>query len=416
MKNLFLLVLAITAQSFLFSQTTTEKINVATTQLASVDLQRLKLLEKIETYKLGKIQEDLDLIGLPAAQNGDEIVHHSALTLAYADKFEQARWVAHIITEDVVSGTVFRTNDFRPDEKVAAGSAVEADYFLKKMKADSTWAYDAFGYDRGHLAPSADFRWSKTALSESYYYSNMSPQLAVFNRGAWGNLEDAFRGYLYRNPGTSLYVVTGPVLTNDLPVIERGINKVSIPAMYWKAVLDLNNKKAIGFMMPNQNISQPLSTFALSINDIEKATGLDLFNKLPIALQESLEKQTNTTDWLPQVNTLEIEPLNQEKMPRNHFNTLVAGQMMGQAEAVSVCGTVVGARLSKAGNVLINLDKQFPNQVFTVFVKKENLLNFNYDVVEVLKNKIVCVKGKVINQGGVATMYIQNQNDIKVQE
>ena len=405
-----------TAQSILFSQTTTEKINVATTQLASMDLQRLKLLEKIETFKLGKIQEDLDLIGLPAAQNGDEIVHHSALTLAYANKFEQARWVAHIITEDVTRGTVFRTNDFRPDEKVAAGSAVEADYFLKKMKADSTWSYDAFGYDRGHLAPSADFRWSKTALSESYYYSNMSPQLAAFNRGAWGDLEDAFRGYLYRNPGTSLYVVTGPILTNGLPVIEKGINKVSIPAMYWKAVLDLNNKKAIGFMMPNQNISQPLSTFAVSINDIEKATGLDLFNKLPTALQESLEKQTNTADWLPQVNTLDIEPLNQEKMPRNHFNTLVAGQMMGQVEAVSVCGTVVGARLSKTGNVLINLDKQFPNQVFTVFVKKENLLNFNYDVVEVLKNKIVCVKGKVINQGGVATIFIQNQNDIKVEE
>lgn len=112
---------------------------------------------------------------------------------------------------------------------------------------------------------------------------------------------------------------------------------------------------------------------------------------------------------------LGIEPMNQEKMPRNHFNTLVAQQWLGQAEAINVCGTVVGARLSKAGNVLINLDKQFPNQVFTAFVKKENLLNFNYDLVEVLKNKVVCVKGKVINQGGVTTMYIQNQNDIIVQ-
>lgn len=416
MRNLLLLALAITVRSFLFAQTTAEKINIATAQLVSIDLQRLKLFEKIETYKLGKIQEDLDLIGLPAAQSGDEIIHHSALTLAYADKFEQARWVTHIITEDVTKGTVFRTNDFRPDEKVSTGSAVEADYFLKKMKTDSTWAYDAFGYDRGHLAPSADFRWSKTALSESYYYSNMSPQLAEFNRGAWGDLEDAVRGYLYRNPGTSLYIVTGPILTNGLPVIERGKHNVSIPAMYWKAVLDLNNKKAIGFMMPNQSITQPLAAFAVSINEIEKATGLDLFNKLPIALQESLEKQTNTTDWLPQVNTLDIEPMSQEKMPRNHFNTLIAGQMMGQTEVVNVCGTVVGARLSKAGNVLINLDKQFPNQVFTVFVKKENLLNFNYDLIEVLKNKVVCVKGKVINQGGVATMYIQNQNDITVQE
>ncbi len=411
-----LFVLAITARSFLFAQTTAEKITTATAQLVSIDLQRLKLFEIIETYKLAKIQEDLDLIGLPAAMRGDEIIHHSALTLAYAEKFEQARWVAHIITQDVTKGTVLRTNDFRADEKVSTGSAVEADYFLKKMKTDSTWAYDGFGYDRGHLAPSADFRWSKTALSESYYYSNMSPQLAEFNRGAWGNLEDAVRGYLYRNPATSLYIVTGPLLADNLPVIERGINKVSIPAMYWKAVLDFDNKKAIGFMMPNQNITQPLAAFAVSVNEIEKATGLDLFNKLPIDLQETLEKQKNITDWLPQVNTLDIEPLSQEKMARNHFNTLIAAQMMGQTSVVNVCGTVVGARLSKAGNVLINLDKQFPNQVFTVFVKKENLLNFNYDLVEVLKNKVVCVKGKVINQGEVATMYIQNQNDITVQE
>jgi len=411
-----LFVLAITARSFLFAQTTAEKITTATAQLVSIDLQRLKLFEIIETYKLAKIQEDLDLVGLPAAQSGDEIIHHSALTLAYAEKFEQARWVAHIITQDVTKGTVLRTNDFRADKKVSTGSAVEADYFLKKMKTDSTWAYDGFGYDRGHLAPSADFKWSKTALSESYYYSNMSPQLAEFNRGAWGNLEDAIRGYLYRNPATSLYIVTGPLLADNLPVIERGINKVSIPAMYWKAVLDFDNKKAIGFMMPNQNITQPLAAFAVSVNEIEKATGLDLFNKLPIDLQETLEKQKNIIDWLPQVNTLDIEPLSQEKMARNHFNTLIAAQMMGQTGVVNVCGTVVGARLSKAGNVLINLDKQFPNQVFTVFVKKENLLNFNYDLVEVLKNKVVCVKGKVINQGEVATMYIQNQNDITVQE
>jgi len=65
--------------------------------------------------------------------------------------------------------------------------------------------------------------------------------------------------------------------------------------------------------------------------------------------------------------------------------------------------------------VLINLDKQFPNQVFTVFVKKEHIVNFNYNLTDVLKNKIICVKGKVINQGGTATMYIQSQNDLSIQ-
>ncbi|MBC7933931.1 MAG: DNA/RNA non-specific endonuclease [Rhizobacter sp.] len=414
MKILFLALLAI-SNVIVNGQSINEKLQLATAQLVSVDQQRQQLAEKIEFLKLDKIQQSLEEAGLPALQAGDELVKHAALTLAYAGKFEQARWVAHMIIPDVLKGTVFRTNDFRVDGKVKSGSATEADYFLKKMKADSSFDYDAFGYDRGHLAPSADFRWSRIALSESYYYSNMSPQLADFNRGAWGDLEDAIRGYMYSNPKTELYVVTGPVLKTGLPVIERGINKVSIPEQYFKIVMDLNNKKAIAFLMPNQAITKPLKSFATSINDIEKLTGLDFFNKIPATTQEEMESQADPTAWLPAGSASDMEPLAQEKLERNHFNTSIAKQWVGQNQEVSVCGTVVGARLSRAGNVLINLDKQFPNQVFTVFVKKEDIVNFNYDLTEVLKNKVICVKGKVMNQGGTPTMYIENQNALSIQ-
>lgn len=416
MKLLSTLLCALLLQSSLFAQTVTEKLKVATDQLAALDKQRELLGGTVENLKLQKIVEDMQVLGLPALQPQDQLIEHAAMVLAYAEPFEQARWVAHMITQDVTKGTVFRTNDFRIDEKVKTGSAVEEDYFLKKLKADSTFEYDGFGYDRGHLAPSADFRWSKTALSESYYYSNMSPQLAAFNRGSWGELEDAIRGYLYRNNNTALYVITGPVLTPDLPVVPRAKNKVAVPRQYWKVVLDLTNKKAIGFVMPNEDITKVLSTFAVPINEIEKLTGLNFFNKLPEALQEELESQRNINDWLPIENNQDVNPLEQETLPRNHFNTIIAQQWMGNNKEVTVCGTVVGARLSRAGNVLINLDKGFPNQVFTVFVKKEDILNFNNDLTEVLKNKVVFVKGKVINQGGTATMYISNQNAISIQD
>jgi endonuclease G len=415
MRVIFLLIGALTF-SFAQSQSINEKIKLATTQLLSIEQQRRQINEKIEQLKLERIQQSLEEIGLPALQSGDVLVRHSALSLAYAEKYEQARWVAHIILPDVIKGTVTRTNDFRVDEKVSTGSAVEADYFLKKMKPDSSWEYDAFGYDRGHLAPSADFRWSAVALSESYYYSNMSPQLADFNRGKWGDLEDAIRGYLFNNPATELYVVTGPVLREGLAKIERGVNKVSIPQQYFKVVADLNKKKAIGFLLPNEAISKSLKTFATDINSIEALTGLNFFNKLPEALQEELEKQSDPTDWLPEVNLADAEALAQETLPRNHFNTDLAKQWMGHNDPISVCGTVVGARLSKAGNMLINLDKQFPNQVFTVFIKKEDIVNFDYDLTTVLKNKVICVKGKVFNQGGTATMNIHSQSDLKVQE
>ena len=415
MRVIILLMAALTF-GYAQGQSIKEKLQLATTQLLSIEQQRRLIYEKIEFLKLERIQQSLVETGLPAMLTGDELVRHAAFTLAYAEKFEQARWVAHIIPQDVLQGTVFRTNDFRPDEKVSTGSAVEADYFLKKLKADSTWDYDGFGYDRGHLAPSADFRWSITALSESYYYSNMSPQLADFNRGAWGDLEDALRGYLYANTNTELYVVTGPVLKDGLAVIKRGIHKVSIPQQYFKVVMDFTNKRAIGFLMPNEAISKPLKSFAVTINSIEALTGLNFFNKLPEALQEQLETQADAMAWLPKNNAADVEPMDQEKMPRNHFNTTTAKQWMGNNDEINVCGTVAGARLSRAGNVLINLDKQFPNQVFTVFVKKEDIINFNYDLIEILKNKVICVKGKVIDQGGTPTMYLKSENDLQVQK
>jgi endonuclease G len=416
MRYIPLLFCLLFANTLVSGQTLSDKIKLANVELHLLEQKRQEIADKIEVLKLEKIQEDLDGVGLPAVPAGEQLVRHSAMALCYAEKFEQARWVAHIITPDVMSGTIFRTNDFRPDEKITSGSAVEEDYFLKKLKADSTWEYDGFGYDRGHLAPSADFRWSKTALSQSYYYSNMSPQLADFNRGSWGDLEDAIRGYLYKNPTTQLYVVTGPVLQEGLAKIERGKNKVSIPKLYFKAVLDLTNKKAIGFLMPNENITKPLHTYAVTVNDIETATGLDLFNKVPVALQEEFESQRNATEWLPLSNSADVEPLPQERMAKNHFNTTIAKQSSGRPEVINVCGTVVGARLSRAGNVLINLDKQFPNTVFTVFVKKEHLINFNYDLTEVLKGKVICAKGRVIDLSGVPTMFIQSQDELNVQE
>ncbi len=385
-------------------------------QIANLDQQKQKINQQIETTKLNKIQYDLLQVGLPSILPGEEIIKHAAYCLVYSEEHEQPRWVAHIIIPDVIKGTVFRTNDFRPDPLIKTGSAVEEDYFLKTMNKDSTYSYDGFGYDRGHQAPSADFRWSQTALSESYYYSNMAPQLPDFNRGSWGDLEDALRGYLYRYPTTQLYIVTGPILSKDLPVIERGKNKVSIPKEFYKVALDLKNKKAIGFIMPNQKITAPLKTFAVPINEIEERTGIDFFSKIPTELQENLESQVNTADWLPETSSADVEPLHQETLQRNQFNTVQAKNWMNKSTEISVCGTVVGTRVSKAGNILINLDKQFPNQVFTVFIKKEFIPNFSYKPEKELAGKVICVKGRVIDLGGTPSVFIENERELSIEQ
>jgi endonuclease G len=242
----------------------------------------------------------------------------------------------------------------------------------------------------------------------------MSPQLAAFNRDAWGDLEDRIRGYLYRNSDVQLYVVTGPVLEDGLPVIERGVNKVRIPKAYWKIALDLQNKRAIAFVMPNRAITEPLSSFAVSIDQVETLTGLDFFSKLPDDVEALVEAQKSSTDWLKESTAGDVAPLFAPDLPRNHFNTTQAALYKGKKDQVSICGTVVGARRSRAGNILLNLDRQFPNQVFTVFIRKEFIPNFGYDPETALKGKVICTKGSVMDMDGTATMFIDGEGAIEM--
>ena len=271
MKLFFLILFfpfTVTAQSLV------AKIKEAETALELLKKQQDSIFAVIEELKLQKMHIDLGKSGLPATSPVEDVIYHSAYALVYAEPFEQAKWVAHIIPPDIIRGNEGRSNDFRPDDKIKTGSAVESDYFLRLYQPDSTFKYDAFGYDRGHLAPSADFRYSKKALSESYLYSNMSPQLAVLNRGRWAEMEDIIRQYVTRN-NTPVYVVSGPVLKPGLPKIERGTNKVSIPDYYFKVVLDLEHELAIGFMMPNKACEYPVLAYACTIDSVESVTGID---------------------------------------------------------------------------------------------------------------------------------------------
>ena len=246
-----------------------------------IELDSLNKLK--EKYTLKYLHSELKEYGLPQLENGEELIEHKAYILVYSEKHEQAKWVAHIISKEIIDGNVSRTNDFRPDTMIKTGSAVEKDYFLK-YKEDGKTVYDGFGYDRGHLAPSADFKWSKSALSESYFYSNMSPQVDDFNRGGWAKLEGMLRKYVYEN-NVDLFVVTGPVLSEDLPVIERSVDKVSIPNYYYKIAYDKENNRAIAFLMPNQNLDYPVEYYAVSIDSVEALTNIDFFYNLDDSLQ-----------------------------------------------------------------------------------------------------------------------------------
>ena len=219
---------------------------------------------------------------IPAIHKQDVIIKHLGYTLSYNEKHEQANWVAYQLTADETKKKVSRSNDFEPDESVATGSANGDDY-------------KGSGFDRGHLAPAADMGWSEQSMHESFYYSNMSPQVPGFNRGIWKHLEEQVRQWAIDNQ--SIYVVTGPLFSENLPTI--GTNKVSVPRYYFKVLLDYSEPslKAIGFIIPNASSELSLRVYAVSIDSVEKVTGLDFFPVLPDVEENRIEKTLCVDCW-----------------------------------------------------------------------------------------------------------------------
>jgi len=385
-----------------------DSINLYATKIKAIE-------HSIEDLKFLKIRQELKTIALPKFEQGEELIEHLAMSLVYSEKHEQAKWVAHIITPDVVKGSEGRTNDFRPDPLIKTGSAVDRDYFIKTQKPDDgKFEYKGYGFDRRHLAPSADFRWSQRALSESYYYSNMSPQRGEFNRDSWAKLEDMMRGYIYRNPTAQLYIITGAILTDNLPKINEGVNKVSIPEKYYKIAVDLQNKRAIAFLMPNKKADYPHESYATSIDEIEKLTGLDFFYQLDDKLENELEAQTASKPFLSPTEQEDIEPIYPANLPRGMFNTIQAKIYADKGEKITVCGTVVSTKLSSKGNIFLNLDKRFPNQIFSITIFKDKVANFSYSPEEFLMGKKIYVKGKVTLFNNMPSMTIENEKAIEV--
>lgn len=221
---------------------------------------------------------------LPASSTG-VVIRHRYYTLSYSEEHEQAEWVAYKLTrEELEQPWTGRVDNFRPDPKVKSGSATPDDY-------------RSSGYDRGHLAPAADRAFSEQAMDETFYMSNISPQAPNFNKGVWRELEELTRSWAKRNG--YLYVVAGPILSLR-PKGVVGDNEVSVPAAYFKVLLDPEEPqvKGIGFIIPNEVSFEPLHKFAVPIDKVEEITGIELFaGLLPQGQEEEVESKMNIDLW-----------------------------------------------------------------------------------------------------------------------
>ena len=227
-----------------------------------------------------ELQDDF----LPVGAKGP-VVKHSYYALSYNERHEQADWVAYELTKaSIQAPNVKRSGDFRRDRKVESVSAEREDY--KRS-----------GYDRGHMVPAGDMAFSEQAMSETFLMSNMSPQVRAFNGGIWRELEENVRDWAYKSD--HIYVISGPILSeSELGTIGR--NDVSIPAAYFKVLLDVKEPglKGIGYIMPNEATDKPIEDFAVSIDEVEKKTGFDFFANLLDDTQENrLESKFDVKLW-----------------------------------------------------------------------------------------------------------------------
>lgn len=135
-----------------------------------------------------------------------------------------------------------------------------------------------------------------TSMSESFYMSNISPQVAEFNRGIWKRLEQKVRYWAAMND--SLYVVTGPIL--KMPIDMIGDNDVTVPRSFYKTLLRFKDGKVkgIAFIMPNQKSNKSIYSYATSIDYVEDITGIDFYYNLNMNIQNQVEANKDIKEWV----------------------------------------------------------------------------------------------------------------------
>lgn len=401
--SVFFLFVFIVFLSFrLSSQTEYEKkIKHIENRIKLLSDSKVDYYKQLENLKYKWIQEQIKKYALPKVDEDGFLIFHSAMALFYIDRWGQSKWVVHMILPDIATGIETRTNDFRRDSLITIDMPNKIDYFNS-------------GYDRGHLAPSADFRWSRRALSESYFYSNISPQKPEFNRGKWVQVEDFLRHYVIHTKHP-IFVVTGGLLSDT---IKRtiGVNKkIKVPPYIYKIAVDLEATppRAIAFMMLNGTNSKPYTSYALSIDSLEKRTGIDFFYLLPDTLENRIEAMNDISLWQSKETKGNVKPLEQEELPKGAINTIEAEMHIDKK--ATVCGTVVATRVLKdAKGVIVNLDQRFPNALFSFTIWQNNIPNFSYEPASYLLNKKICVTGLISKYRGKPTMEVRNEKAIDI--
>lgn len=213
----------------------------------------------------------------------EQILKRTGYVASYNKATLLPNWVAWHLTAERTEGSAKRSGvDFAEDTEVPEPRATDWDYYNS-------------GYDRGHMCPAADNKWSKKAMEESFLFTNMCPQNGNLNRGDWNEMEMACRKWAKKYG--DLYIVCGPILYKGKHK-TIGKNKVVVPEAFFKVVLRTGDEpQAIGFIYKNTSGNRPKDSYVNTVDEVERITGIDFFPSLPDDVEKNVEATADIANW-----------------------------------------------------------------------------------------------------------------------
>ncbi len=221
---------------------------------------------------------------LPTQVLGDQLLRQRYYTVSYSTKHQNPEWAAYELRGAwLEQANQEERGNFRDDPKANDPSSA---------------IYSHSGYDRGHLVPAHDMNFNEQAMRESFYMSNVTPQVPDFNRGIWKSLESRVREWAIKE--RRLFIITGPLLRQRVSSDQR-LKKTgpTIPRGFYKIIVDYEGaeRKGIAFMFKNKDIDQPLESFVTSIERVEAYTGINFFPGLDAQEKELIESKADMSRW-----------------------------------------------------------------------------------------------------------------------
>lgn len=226
-------------------------------------------------------RDSLMTVGLPVGVN-DTLVRYDAFGVHFNSGWGIANCAAYELVRDELKGTVERSGEFFQDFGVKGCPSPED--------------YAGCGLDRGHLVPAADLKWNENAMRQSFLMTNICPMHKALNEGGWAKLEEKVREWTARD--SALLVFTGPVVSDGDTALASG--RVKVPGAYFKVIMApcVRLMRAIAFIYPNGHSGGRLRQYAVSVDEVERRTGLDFFPTLPSDEQQRIESPVNLDAWL----------------------------------------------------------------------------------------------------------------------